>query len=133
MTVHTTGTMPAQQSQATPGRNGKRVVSYPAPRSLATPTDLQANEVQAVVEALNPQIADAYALYVKTKNYHWHLAGSHFRDYHRLFDEQADAVFASIDPLAERVRRIGGMTIRSIAHIAQLQMIDDDNEEHRYN
>jgi starvation-inducible DNA-binding protein len=129
MTVHTTSTMPAQQSQATPGRNGKRVVSYPAPRSLATPTDLQANEVQAVVEALNPLIADAYALYVKTKNYHWHLAGSHFRDYHRLFDEQADAVFASIDPLAERVRRIGGMTIRSIEHIAQLQMIDDDNED----
>lgn len=103
--------------------------AYPAPPPLATPTDLRPAEVQAVVEAVNPLIADAYALYVKTKNYHWHLAGARFRDYHLLFDEQADAIFASIDVLAERVRRIGGTTIRSIAHISQLQTIADDNDE----
>src|SRR5262245_51616735 len=114
-----------------PSRNGSsaRIRSYPAPPPLATPTDLKPNEVQAIVEAVNPLIADAFALYVKTKNFHWHLAGSHFRDYHLLFDEQADAIFASIDPLAERMRRIGGTTIRSISHIGQLQTIDDDNDD----
>src|SRR5215212_9604897 len=121
---------PHSRSSATaPSRNGAHVRSYPAPRPLATPTDLRPDEVQAVVEAINPLIADAYAVYLKTKNYHWHLAGSHFRDYHLLFDEQADAIFASIDPLAERVRRIGGTTIRSISHIGQLQTIDDDNDD----
>src|SRR4051812_14653954 len=126
MTTHTTQTRSV--SAAAGARNGTRFRSFPAPPPLATPTDLQPGEVQSVVEALNPLIADAYALYVKTKNYHWHLAGSHFRDYHLLFDEQAAAIFASIDPLAERVRRIGGTTIRSISHISQLQTIEDDNE-----
>jgi len=68
-------------------------------------------------------------LFVKTKNFHWHLSGSHFRDYHLLFDEQADAIVASIDIMAERVRRIGGTTIRSISHIGQLQTIEDDNTD----
>jgi starvation-inducible DNA-binding protein len=80
-------------------------------------------------EALNPLVADAFALYIKTKNFHWHLAGSHFRDYHLLFDEHADQIFDSIDTLAERVRRVGGATIRSISHISQLQTIQDDNDE----
>jgi starvation-inducible DNA-binding protein len=106
-----------------------RIKSFPAPKQLATPTDLKPEEVQAIVEAINPLIADAFALYVKTKNYHWHLASSHFRDYHLLLDEQADAIFDSIDPLAERIRRIGGTTIRSITHISQLQSIADDNDE----
>src|SRR2546429_9890804 len=101
---------------------------FPAPALLATVTDLIPKEVQAVTEVVNPLIADAFALYVKTKNFHWHEASSHFRDYHLLLDEQADAIFASIDVLAERVRRIGGTTIRSITHIGQLQTIDDDNE-----
>src|SRR5437868_9463054 len=103
--------------------------TFPAPSQLATPTDLAPEDVRAVVEAVNPLIADAFALYVKTKNFHWHLAGSHFRDFHLLFDEQADALFASVDVLAERVRRIGGTTIRSISHISQLQTIPDDNED----
>ena len=103
--------------------------SFPAPTPLATPTDLTSQEAQAVTDAVNPLIADAFALYVKTKNFHWHLAGSHFRDYHLLFDEQADAIFASIDVMAERVRRIGGTTIRSISHIGQLQTIEDDNND----
>jgi len=106
-----------------------QVQSFPAPVPLATVTGLTHKEVQAVTEAVNPLIADAFALYIKTKNFHWHLAGSHFRDYHLLFDEQADAIFASIDIMAERVRRIGGTTIRSISHISQLQTIEDDNDD----
>lgn len=102
---------------------------YPASQQLATVTDLTSKEAQAVTEAINPLIADAFALYVKTKNFHWHLSGSHFRDYHLLFDEQAEAIFESIDIMAERVRRVGGTTIRSISHIGQLQTIDDDNDD----
>ena len=105
------------------------IKSSPAPAQLATVTDLTPQEVQAVTAAVNPLIADAFALYVKTKNFHWHLSGSHFRDYHLLFDEQADAMFASIDIMAERVRRVGGTTIRSISHIGQLQTIEDDNTD----
>ncbi len=107
----------------------RQVKSFPAPSQLATVTDLTQQEVQAITEALNPLVADFFALYVKTKNFHWHLAGSHFRDYHLLFDEQADQIFDSIDILAERVRRIGGTTIRSISHISELQTIEDDNND----
>lgn len=119
--------MTTQQASRT--NTSSRVKAYPPAKQLATKTDLTAHEAQAVTEALNPLIADAFALYVKTKNFHWHLAGSHFRDYHLLFDEQADQIFASIDVLAERVRRVGGTTIRSISHIGQLQTIEDDNNE----
>jgi starvation-inducible DNA-binding protein len=100
-----------------------------APAQLATPSDLSSEEVQAVVDAVNPLIADAFALYVKTKSFHWHVSGPHFRDYHLLFDEQAEGILASLDVLAERVRRIGGTTIRSISHIGELQAIEDDNDE----
>jgi len=103
--------------------------SLTAPEQLLTPTDLHSDEVQAVCEAVNPLIADALALYVKAKNFHWHLSGPHFRDYHLLFDEQANAILESVDLLAERIRRIGGTTIRSISHIGQLQTIRDDNDE----
>ena len=104
-----------------------KIESYPAPTQLATETDLSPQEAKAITEAVNPLIADAFALYVKTKNFHWHLYGSHFRDYHLLLDEQADAIFESIDIMAERVRKVGGTTIRSISHISQLQTIEDDN------
>src|SRR5215831_19364319 len=87
-------------------RAASNIKTYPAPQHLATPTDLSSREAQAVTEAVNPLIADAFALYVKTKNFHWHLAGSHFRDYHKLFDQQAEQIFASIDVMAERVRRV---------------------------
>ncbi len=107
--------------------NGE-ITSFPAPKQLATPTDLEPKQVQQIVESLNVLVADAFALYLKTKNYHWHLSGSHFREYHLLFDEQALSIYESIDPLAERVRRIGGTTIRSIAHIKQLQTLTDDHE-----
>ena len=95
--------------------------------ALAPPSDLNHEGVQAITAALNPLIADAFALYIKTKNFHWHLSGAHFRDYHLLFDEQAEQIFGSIDDLAERVRKVGGTTIRSISHIADLQTIEDDN------
>jgi starvation-inducible DNA-binding protein len=105
------------------------VKSSGSPEELATVTDLTLQEARAITEAVNPLIADAFALYVKTKNFHWHLYGSHFRDYHLLFDEHADAILESVDVMAERVRRVGGTTIRSIGHIGQLQTIDDDNED----
>jgi starvation-inducible DNA-binding protein len=98
------------------------------PAPLATPTDLTAKQVQAVVDAVNPIIADTVALYIKVKNFHWHLAGSHYRDYHILFDEHAEQLLASLDPLAERVRRIGGTTLRSIGHVQQMTCIEDDDE-----
>lgn len=84
---------------------------------------------QAITQALNPLIADAFALYVKTKNFHWHMTGHHFRDYHLLLDEQAEQILAIIDVLAERVRKLGGTTIRSITHIKQLQHITDESDE----
>ena len=100
------------------------------PRPLATVTDLKPDGVRAIADAVNPLIADAFALYVKTKNFHWHLAGPRFRDYHLLFDEHAAAIFESIDVLAERVRKIGGTTVRSIGHIGRLQSIPDDDDDY---
>lgn len=119
------------KTTATPknGDSKKATTGYPAPARLAVPTDLKPEEVKAVTECVNTLVADSFALYTKTKNFHWHLSGSHFRDYHLLFDEQADTIFDSIDILAERVRRIGGTTIRSITHISQLQTISDNNED----
>src|ERR1041384_802127 len=118
-TGNKTAAQSAESGKARSNRAEDTIRSYPAPKELATPTDLKPEEVRKIVEAVNPLIADAFALYTKTKNFHWHVAGSHFRDYHLLFDEQADAIFATIDPLAERVRRIGGTPIRSISHIGQ--------------
>ncbi|GAB4037828.1 Dps family protein [Spirosoma gilvum] len=97
--------------------------------ALDTPSDLKEKGREKVAEALNRLVADAFALYIKTKNYHWHVSGRHFRDYHLLLDEQADQIFATIDPLAERVRKIGANTIRSVAHIAQLQRVKDNDED----
>ena len=96
---------------------------------LRTPTDLSAEAVSAVANALNPLVADAFALYLKTKNFHWHVSGPHFRDYHLLLDDQGDQIFAMTDDLAERVRKIGGSTLRSIGHVAKLQRIRDNDQE----
>lgn len=98
------------------------------PPKLAVPNDLNEKKRQEVVISLNPLVADAFALYVKTKNFHWHMSGSHFRDYHLLCDEQAEQIFAMIDVLAERVRKLGGITIRSIGEINRLKSVEDDNE-----
>ena len=100
----------------------------PAPQ-LDTPTDLSSDAVRDVSRALNGLLADAFALYVKTKNFHWHVSGPHFRDYHLLLDEQAEQIFATTDEIAERVRKIGGTTIRSIGNIAKLQRIKDNDAE----
>lgn len=94
------------------------------PTKLATPSNLKGR--QEICKSINPLVADAFALYVKTKSFHWHMSGSHFRDYHLLFDEQAEQIFAMIDVLAERVRKLGGTTICSINHISRLQKIKDD-------
>jgi starvation-inducible DNA-binding protein len=94
---------------------------------LATPTDLSAQATQDLQAALNPILADVFALYVKTKNFHWHMSGPHFRDYHLLLDEQSDQLFAMTDPIAERIRKIGGRTLLSIGHIARLQRISDND------
>src|SRR6201995_2485584 len=99
-----------------------------APR-LETPTDISGNAVPEIAEALNGLVADAYALYSKTKNFHWHVSGPHFRDYHLLFDDQATEIFATIDDLAERVRKLGARTIHSIGEIAKLQSIKDNDKD----
>ncbi len=96
---------------------------------LTTPTDLDAKAVARIVEAVNALVADAYALYVKTKNFHWHVSGPNFRDYHLLLDEPAAQISAAIDPLAERVRKLGGTTLRSIGDIARRARIRDNDEE----
>jgi starvation-inducible DNA-binding protein len=95
--------------------------------ALATPTDLKAEGVREVSGALNAVLADVFALYLKTKNFHWHLSGPHFRDYHLMFDEQGEQLLGMTDDLAERVRKIGGMTLRSIGQIARLQRIADND------
>src|SRR5246500_3475754 len=98
--------------------------------ALHTPTDLSAGATSAVTEVLNPLVADAFALYVKTKNFHWHVTGPHFRDYHLLLDEQGDQIFATTDDIAERVRKIGGTTLRSIGHISRLKRILDNDADY---
>ena len=97
---------------------------------LATPTDLNSNATKDISGALNELLADTFALYLKTKNFHWHMSGPHFRDYHLLLDEQADQIFATTDDMAERVRKIGGTTIRSIGHIARLQRVKDNDADY---
>jgi starvation-inducible DNA-binding protein len=96
---------------------------------MGTPTDLSADAVRDISAALNALLADMFALYMKTKNFHWHVSGPHFRDYHLLLDEQADQVFATTDPIAERVRKIGGTTLRSVGQIAaRKRLLDNDSE-----
>jgi starvation-inducible DNA-binding protein len=96
---------------------------------LETPTDLKQDAVTEISGALRILLADMFALYVKTKNYHWHMSGPHFRDYHLLLDEQAEQIFATTDDIAERARKIGGTTIRSIGHISRLQRVQDNDAD----
>ncbi len=105
------------------------IVGAPVAIKLETPSDLGVEARKHISAVINPLVADAFALFVKTKNYHWHMSGSHFRDYHLLLDEQATQIFAMIDVLAERVRKLGGTTIRSVVQIHDLQKVQDDNEE----
>ncbi len=97
---------------------------------LVTPTDLESPATQEISAAMNAILADVFALYLKTKNFHWHMSGPHFRDYHLLLDEQADQLYAMTDPIAERVRKLGGTTLRSIGHIARTQRVLDNDAEY---
>ena len=95
-----------------------------------TPTDLSAEATRDIAGAMNAILADVFALYLKTKNFHWHLSGPHFRDYHLMFDEHGDQLFAMTDPVAERIRKIGGSTLKSIGHISRLQRVLDNDAEY---
>lgn len=107
-----------------------RTLNPKAPAVLDTPIDLSDKAVTEVSEVLNAILADGFALYLKTKNFHWHVSGPHFRDYHLLLDEHAEQILATTDELAERVRKIGGMTLRSIGDIARLQRIKDNEKDY---
>jgi len=97
---------------------------------LATPTDLKPAATKDIAGAMNAILADVFALYLKTKNFHWHMSGPHFRDYHLLLDEQADQLFAMTDAIAERVRKIGGSTVKSVGHISRLQRVTDNDVDY---
>src|ERR1700674_961058 len=97
---------------------------------LATPTDLKPAATKDIAGAMNAILADVFALYLKTKNFHWHMSGPHFRDYHLLLDEQADQLFAMTDPIAERVRKVGGATLKSVGHISRLQRVEDNDADY---
>ena len=110
-------------------KKSSKSASPKSQQRLETPTDLSNNAVPEIAEALNGLVADGYALYAKTKNFHWHVSGPHFRDYHLLFDDQATEIFATIDDLAERVRKLGARTIHSIGEIGRRQTIKDNDKE----
>jgi starvation-inducible DNA-binding protein len=114
-------TKPKETANATAQRR-----SHPVPR-LETPNLLSSRATEEIAAALTALLADSLALYLKTKNFHWHVSGPHFRDYHLMFDEQAAEIFAMTDPLAERARKIGGSTLRSIGHVARQQRILDND------
>ena len=97
---------------------------------LITPTDLGDKASMDIAAGMNAILADVFALYLKTKNFHWHMSGPHFRDYHLLLDEQADQLYAMTDPIAERIRKTGGSTLRSIGHIARIQRVKDNDAEY---
>src|SRR5712692_9371224 len=97
---------------------------------LETPTDITRSATKDIAGAMNTILADVFALYLKTKNFHWHMSGPHFRDYHLLLDEQADQLFAMTDPIAERVRKLGGITLSSVGHIARTQRVLDNDAEY---
>ena len=108
----------------------KKSAPSKASSRLTTQTDLSGNAVPEIAEALNGLVADSFALYTKTKNFHWHVSGPHFRDYHLLFDEQATEIFATVDDLAERVRKLGARTVHSVGEIAKLQTIKDNDKNY---
>jgi starvation-inducible DNA-binding protein len=106
-----------------------RVAEHAKRRSAAMPSGFEPHAVAEISTALTALLADLFALYVKTKNFHWHVSGPHFRDYHLLLDEQSEQIFAATDAIAERVRKIGGVTLHSIGQIARLQRIVDNDKE----
>src|ERR1700735_3072311 len=117
-------------AKATAVMSTKSELSARRKAPLATPSDIDPKSVQEITGALNALLADTFSLYLKTKNFHWHMNGPHFRDYHLLLDDHGDQLFAMTDEIAERVRKIGGTTIRSIGNIARLQRIPDNDAEY---
>jgi starvation-inducible DNA-binding protein len=97
---------------------------------LTVPTDLARSATKDIAGAMNAILADVFALYLKTKNFHWHMSGSHFRDYHLLLDEHGDQLYAMTDPIAERIRKLGQLTIKSIGHIARIQRVLDNDADY---
>ncbi|HAS8350591.1 TPA: DNA starvation/stationary phase protection protein [Vibrio vulnificus] len=99
-------------------------------RPLKTPSDLSPEATKSISASMNAILADIFAIYLKTKNFHWHMSGPHFRDYHLLLDEHSEQLYAMTDPIAERVRKIGGMTLRSVSQISRMQRINDNNADY---
>ena len=110
-------------------KNSATHMKAPENEALATPTDLDHEGVEEICGELRQMLADVFALYVKTKNFHWHMSGRHFRDYHLLLDEHSDQIFAMTDDIAERARKIGGTTLHSIGDISRHQRLTDNNED----
>jgi starvation-inducible DNA-binding protein len=110
-------------------KNSSTQLADPTVAALRTPTDLDRDGVNKIASSLRELLADVFALYVKTKNFHWHMSGPHFRDYHLLLDDQGEQIFAMTDDIAERARKIGGTTLRSISDIAEHQRLHDNNDE----
>src|SRR3954464_7503150 len=119
-----------RQTMSTATAAKRQVLENRREAPLQTPTDLKPAATKEVSGAMNAILADVFALYLKTKNFHWHMSGPHFRDYHLLLDEHADQLFAMTDPIAERVRKIGGVTLRSIGQISQLQRVSDNDADY---
>src|SRR3954464_8483372 len=119
-----------RQTMSTATAAKRQVLQHRRAAPLQTPTDLKPAATKEVSGAMNAILADVFALYLKTKNFHWHMSGPHFRDYHLLLDEHADQLFAMTDPIAERVRKIGGVTLRSIGQISQLQRVSDNDADY---
>src|SRR3546814_1827705 len=111
------------------GEAGKKRMTTASPELLRTPTDLDTGATAALADRLNATLADSFALYLKTKNFHWHVSGPYFRDYHLLFDEQAAQILLSTDAIAERVRKTGNTTVRSIGDIARRQTLSDNDAD----
>src|SRR4051794_15799404 len=119
-----------RQTMSTATAAKRQVLENRREAPLQTPTDLKPAATKEVSGAMNAILADVFALYLKTKNFHWHMSGPHFRDYHLLLDEHADQLFAMTDPIAERIRKIGGLTIKSIGHVSRLQRVLDNDADY---
>ena len=111
------------------GKSDKNDLKRRQGASLGTPTDLKPKGTRDIAGGMNGILADVFALYLKTKNFHWHMSGPHFRDYHLLLDEQADQLYAMTDPIAERIRKVGGNTLRSIGQISRMQRVSDNDAD----
>src|SRR3954471_24997641 len=119
-----------RQTMSTATAAKRQVLENRREAPLQTPTDLKPAATKEVSGAMNAILADVFALYLKTKNFHWHMSGPHFRDYHLLLDEHADQLFAVTDPIAERIRKVGGPTLKSIGHISRTQRIPDNDADY---